>query len=235
MTDKEAVEVLEDMKVKIDIPKAAELQRKRNDALDMAISALRAQSLVNGSQGLVNALVNDVPGIYVGDMVYRQDAISMVHMSLFPKIGLAKKVEGSLMQLPSAEPTVLQGTYDQVKWERDVAIKQLKELGYSLGEKPRTDAEPERRDCGWTGIEDDYPVSIREVIDITAETGALYTQNRVRELKPYRLTEHKTGRWIRLDYCTLHCNLCGTTFMLMQGISKMNYCPNCGEKMEVET
>lgn len=52
------------------------------------------------------------------------------------------------------------------------------------------------RDCGWTGIEDDYPVSIREVIDITAETGALTTQSRVMELKPYRLPESKTGRWI---------------------------------------
>lgn len=57
-------------------------------------------------------------------------------------------------------------------------------------------AQPDRRDCGWTGVEDDYPVSIREVIDITAETGALTTQSRVMELKPYRLPESKTGRWI---------------------------------------
>lgn len=31
-----------------------------------------------------------------------------------------------------------------------------------------------------------YPVSIKEVLDITAETGALTTQSRIRELKPYR-------------------------------------------------
>lgn len=39
---------------------------------------------------------------------------------------------------------------------------------------------------GWVGIEQDYPVSIKEVLDITAETGALTTQSRIRELKPYR-------------------------------------------------
>lgn len=29
--------------------------------------------------------------------------------------------------------------FDQIKWERDIAIGQLKELGYGLGEKIRTD------------------------------------------------------------------------------------------------
>lgn len=43
-----------------------------------------------------------------------------------------------------------------------------------------------KRDCGYTGIERDYPVSIKEVLDITAETGALETQARIRELKPYK-------------------------------------------------
>ena len=33
---------------------------------------------------------------------------------------------------------VSRGVFEQVMWERDVAIDQLKELGYSLGEKPRT-------------------------------------------------------------------------------------------------
>ena len=30
---------------------------------------------------------------------------------------------------------------DQIKWERDIAISQLKDLGYGLGEKPRTDGD----------------------------------------------------------------------------------------------
>lgn len=43
MTKEEACEVLDDMKVKIDIPHAAVMQRKRNEALDMAISALSTE------------------------------------------------------------------------------------------------------------------------------------------------------------------------------------------------
>ena len=41
----------------------------------------------------------------------------------------------------SVEPckdTISRGVFEQVMWERDVAIEQLKELGYGLGEKPKT-------------------------------------------------------------------------------------------------
>ena len=41
-----------------------------------------------------------------------------------------------LEQEPS-DDMVSRGVFEQVKWERDVAIEQLKELGYGLGEKPR--------------------------------------------------------------------------------------------------
>lgn len=40
-------------------------------------------------------------------------------------------VRYALSDLPSAEPI------SQIKWERDTAIAQLKELGYGFGEKPR--------------------------------------------------------------------------------------------------
>lgn len=33
--------------------------------------------------------------------------------------------------------TVSRGTLEQIMWERDVAIQQLKDLGYGLGEKPK--------------------------------------------------------------------------------------------------
>ena len=34
-----------------------------------------------------------------------------------------------------AEDVVERGVYEQVVWERDIAIKQLEELGYELGQK----------------------------------------------------------------------------------------------------
>ena len=38
------------------------------------------------------------------------------------------------------ERTVSRGVFDQIRWERDVAVDQLKQLGYSLGEKIRQKA-----------------------------------------------------------------------------------------------
>lgn len=39
---------------------------------------------------------------------------------------------GGIEQLPSLEPII-----GRIRWERDVAISQLKELGYGFGEKPK--------------------------------------------------------------------------------------------------
>ena len=44
MTKEEAIKWLDEMKVKIDIPKAAKSQLKKNKALDMAIEALQAKT-----------------------------------------------------------------------------------------------------------------------------------------------------------------------------------------------
>lgn len=53
LTNLEAIAILEDMKVKIDIPNAAVTQRKRNEALDMAIQALT-------NDEYVDAIMNEV-------------------------------------------------------------------------------------------------------------------------------------------------------------------------------
>ena len=53
MTNLEAIEVIESMKVKIDIPNAAVTQRKRNEALEMAIRAL-------ANDEYVDAIMNEV-------------------------------------------------------------------------------------------------------------------------------------------------------------------------------
>lgn len=42
---------------------------------------------------------------------------------------------------------------------------------------------------GYVGIDKDYFVSVKEVLNITAEMGALETQNRVRELSPADVVE----------------------------------------------
>ena len=49
LSQEEAAKVLEDMKVKIEIPKAAVTQWKRNTALDMAVEALKYSEIPNSS------------------------------------------------------------------------------------------------------------------------------------------------------------------------------------------
>lgn len=50
--------------------------------------------------------------------------------------------------------------------------------------------------------------------------------------------ERKTGRWIEWDEdCTWECSSCGEPWTLIEGTPKqngMNYCPNCGARMEGE-
>lgn len=103
---------------------------------------------------------------------------------------------------------------------------------------------PSERDCGYTGVEDDSFVKLKEVIDITAETGALETQRRIRELS--RITypeqsrsaqlEQKKEKWLtQTQYCDKHglvpsglgayfwCLCCGEAVE-----RQSNFCPNCG-------
>lgn len=94
---------------------------------------------------------------------------------------------------------------------------------------------------GYVGIDKDYFVSVKEVLNITAETGALETQDRVRKLSPADVVEVRHGRWIResvesdnsSDRCFkirwAECSECGTRV-----IGLPNYCPDCGAKMDGE-
>ena len=44
----------------------------------------------------------------------------------------------AISALQAQEETVSRKVYEQISWERDIAVMQLKDLGYSLGEKIRT-------------------------------------------------------------------------------------------------
>lgn len=69
MTNEEAIEVLDAMKVKIEIPKAAVTQYKRNVSLDMAIEALRKIGRMEMSR--LDKSIADVAYILDTLMAYR--------------------------------------------------------------------------------------------------------------------------------------------------------------------
>ena len=78
LSRKEAVKVLEDMKVKIEIPKAAVTQIKKNLALDMAINALNCSEIPNNSdtisrEAAIVALANNRCGNDEWDLAVTHD------------------------------------------------------------------------------------------------------------------------------------------------------------------
>ena len=75
MTKEEAIKVLDDMKVKIRIPKSAETQHKKNEALDLAIKVLEQTRWILVSEKLPEDLepvnitwVNHNPESYYADI-----------------------------------------------------------------------------------------------------------------------------------------------------------------------
>ena len=135
--------------------------------------------------------------------------------------------------------TVSRGVFEQVMWERDTAIEQLRKLGYGLGQK----IEP----C-------DDAVSRQAVIDALKEgTNVCDLITRTREMRidiidvikalPSVNPTRAHGKWIQKEYWSEGCGM-GETYGYYYECSKcgnlkkggydrcgVNYCPNCGAEM----
>ena len=61
MTNEKAIMCLEDMKIKVPIPKAAKQARENNEALDVAIKALQSAEPKRGSWISADAIFGGVP------------------------------------------------------------------------------------------------------------------------------------------------------------------------------
>lgn len=70
-----------------------------------------------------------------------QEVIEILREKISPCVGgeWKKSVDMAISALQEQEETVSRKVYEQISWERDIAVMQLKDLGYSLGEKIRTD------------------------------------------------------------------------------------------------
>lgn len=123
----------------------------------------------------------------------------------------------ALSQEPS--DTVSRGVFEQVMWERDIAIEQLHELGYEWGQK----IEP----C-------DDAISREAVLDILYREQEWYDiKTQIEELPP---VTQKSGKWIYRREDKYSCSKCGTTTRVDEsGIEEKpmyKFCPYCGAKME---
>lgn len=111
------------------------------------------------------------------------------------------------LEQESSGDAVSRDVFEQVRWERDVAIEQLKELGYSLGEK----VEP----CDDKTVNPQRSETVTEFADRCRECGKRYVKR-------------QTGTWIwnvEKGYCK--CSECG----IGMGHTEFDFCPNCGADM----
>lgn len=119
LSREEATKVLEGMKVKIKIPKAAVMQNKRNAALDMAIEVLNCSEIPNKSdtisrQAAIEALARMMPRSYTPDGSHPADEEIFRAQEVF-----ADCIE-ALEILPSAQPEICEGCKHLGKWENEV-------------------------------------------------------------------------------------------------------------------
>jgi len=113
--------------------------------------------------------------------------------------------------------TVSRGAFEQVMWERDVAIGQLKELGYGLGQK----VEP----CDAISRQ-----AVKELFQEACEM-KMYDFLGIDDL-PSATPQQKYGKWIRIDKDKCKCDQCEVISLIaMYPNGDANYCPNCGAYM----
>lgn len=154
----------------------------------------------------------------MSDLIDRQDAIDTVtrYCNQYDLRELLADIE----VLPSAE-AVLKGTYEQVRWERDTALEQLKELGYSLGEKPRKSDLISRQKA----------INTAEKMYSVCDTGNITDyKDLVIEALEVLPSAERVGYWIPIGDGSLHtCSVCGE-----KSCCKGNYCTDCGARMVSE-
>ena len=185
------------------------------------------------------------------DTVYRQAAINAaIKADMKNNNGIlsekrARVFDECISSLPSAQPEQCSDCIaNGGDWECDhihcrkgqLPFTQPEILACGEGELIANTQKPTTRGKrAFTNPIDDYPPSF-EVIDAMFPVDPMKSENDNVEYKNgcddgY---ERKTGKWVKLFDDTFHCQLCGHTFMVIQGEDSMNYCPNCGAKMEEE-
>ena len=130
----------------------------------------------------------------------------------------------ALEQKPSND-MVSCGVFEQAVWERDVAIEQLKELGYELGEKIETDKDTISRQA--------YIERYRKwgYSEFGRKMGNDALAIRVAMSLPSVTLQPKTGYWIEYDHgLGVKCYQCSNCKGCDRG-EKGKYCKWCRAEM----
>lgn len=119
---------------------------------------------------------------------------------------------------------------EQIRWERDMAISQLRELGYSLGEKMRTDGDIISRQAAIDEIK-----AVYEWHDVPTE------ERMIQHFKALPTAQPKKGKWeeikvfpaSEIELQSARCSACKRyhTTPYLYNYTHYNFCPHCGARM----
>ena len=176
----------------------------------------------------------------MSDLISRQDALSILYDFAGEIVDTPgghynkayKEYRKKLESLPSAD-AVNKGVFDQIKWERDVAIQTLEEHGIGFGEaadRPKGDIIYiealediyDELEAEWNEIDPEYTHDIFK--DIRERTWKIPSADRP---KGKWIVEHTGNGWSNIT-----CSECGYK---IDKARKYNFCPNCGADMKGDT
>lgn len=118
LSRKEALEILNGMKVEIKIPKAAVMQNKRNAALDMAIEALKYSEIPNSStdcisrQQAIDALCKSECGCSNAECRYNGGTDFCVTCDNVKELKSLPSAQPEQRWIPVTEESVIQAGYE---------------------------------------------------------------------------------------------------------------------------
>ena len=108
--------------------------------------------------------------------------------------GRREAVDTAISALQEQEETVSRKVYEQISWERDIAVMQLKDLGYGLGEKIRTDGDTISRRAAIDALDEqikfcdnalcDFNISLKDEYAVKVEKASLCAYKEILEDLP---------------------------------------------------
>ena len=150
---------------------------------------------------------------------------SYYNKNKLPATMFIEEVIKILEQEPSGETVSLEA-FKQVKWERDIAIEQLKELGYGFGQKIESSGDAISRQAVYEQINCWIGSGEYRYTNATH-----YLTERVKHISPVKSQEPMTGYWIRISPAEIYeCSECGQNVMTSD-ICAYKFCHGCSARM----
>lgn len=209
------------------------------EACDMAIEALRNEiNCVKCVHYIERETPTGIKGVCKMDTAHREDIIRRsdalkpfciapdgtripeVDCDNLPVEFSVEFIKKHLLSLPSAD-AVSKGVFDQIKWERDVALQTLEEHDIGFGEA-------EDRLYIKIYADDEPSVMAEKLYQICGETQNGEVAEWLKEYFPS--AESRTGKWVKDALGMTVCSEC-RRWRRDNRTSHVNFCNSCGARM----